>query len=79
MNKSDKKIVKGALEVKARVPTKMGLSDFVVPAGTLGYVIASRGKSHCLIYWTGLTRQYKGDHRTGDHSMADLEPTGNRG
>jgi hypothetical protein len=78
MNKADKKTVKGALEVRAKVDTNMGMSDYVIPKGTLGYILTARGRK-CLVYWTNLKSRYKGDHRTGSHSLDDLEPTGNRG
>jgi hypothetical protein len=79
MNKADQATVKGALEVRARTNTKMGSSEYEIPAGTIGYIIASRaGKDH-IVYWTGLMPHYKGDHRTSIHVMGDLEPTGRRG
>lgn len=70
--------IKGCLEVVAAVDSRMGISDRVIPAGTVGYVTASRGDKW-VVHWPFIEKTYKGDWRTGSHPKSDLKPTGNRG
>lgn len=76
----ERRIVKDSLEVRAIRDSRMGISDRVVPAGSIGYVLAARLEAgRRVVFWPSIPRAEKTDWRTGDHPAADLEPTGNRG
>jgi hypothetical protein len=80
LSKADRRTVRGCLEVRARVPSRMGSSDFFVPPGTVGFVLTVNPRTRdWLVYWTGMPSRHVGDCRTGSHSPSELEPTGSRG
>lgn len=78
--KSELKQIKGCLEVRAKVNSRMGASDTIIPAGTVGYVTSSRpGSDQYVVFWPTIKRRHAGDWRSGVHTKGDMEPTGNRG
>lgn len=78
-SKADRDFSKGKLEVRAKRPSRMGLSDRVIPEGEIGYATRGAEPKTMHVFWPHIEREHKGDWRAGVHSSDDLEPTGKRG
>ena len=81
MTKDEAKQIHGKLEVKAVRDSRMGNSDTVIPAGSIGYAsyAGSHSPDRSVVFWPFSAREHKGDWRTGVHDKSDLQPTGRRG
>jgi hypothetical protein len=79
LTKSDLKAIKGRLQVRAKVDTRRGLSEDVVVAGTLGWVMGHRVSDQTYIILWDRPRSYSSDNRCSSHPVGVVEPTGQRG
>ena len=50
LSQSDIRIVRGCLIVRTKMDTQLGLSDTMIPANTIGYVLGSSNDTR-LVYW----------------------------
>lgn len=79
LSAADRRRIRGCLEVRALVPSRMGTGDRLVSAGSVGYVEGRAPSGHWLVFWPFIAREYAGDWRSGSHDPLELEPTGRRG
>lgn len=75
LSAAERRLVRGKLEVRAVADVRLGISDTVVPAGSVGFVLWASLRRPDLgwsVYWPSLRRD-------GACDPALLEPTGRRG
>jgi hypothetical protein len=77
------KRIKGSLEVEATIDTQLGLSDTLIAAGSIGYVLAGHygdDYSKWLIIWPWIQSDDENTYgEIGSHNKSDLALTGRRG
>lgn len=74
-----KRLMKGALEVRAKVDSPRGLSANKIPAGEVGYVQTMLPNKSWYVHWPHIKSDGPGDSKNSAHPRDHLEPTGKRG
>jgi hypothetical protein len=73
MHKYQRDIVKGHLEVKVIQATNLGLSDKLIPVGSIGYVLGRHPTAPEYLVYFPSTKEH------GSIQKVDVIPTGQRG
>ncbi|QWY83324.1 hypothetical protein [Rhizobium phage RHph_X3_2] len=64
------------LRVVAKVDTRRGISEELVPAGSIGYVLAHRKSDATYLVMWDRPREYSTDNRCSAHLASECEPVG---